>query len=154
MARQYGEAIEQCQKTIDLEPGLFLAHFHLGMAYLEKGLYARARAAFQTGKRLSAGSPLMLMALARADAMAGQRARAQRAIRDLKQLSHQRYVPALYIAVVYASLGDRDQAFTWLQNAVQERSNQLVYLKTQPAFDNLRSDPRFNALLRSIGLPP
>jgi hypothetical protein len=68
-------------------------------------------------------------------------------------MSKQRYVPAFYTAALYAGLNDKGRAFEWFQKACDERSNYLIYLKVEPSLDNLRQDPRFQDVLRRIGLP-
>ena len=75
-------------------------------------------------------------------------------IEELKAASKQSFVPALFVALVYAGLEDKDQAFTWLEKAYEERFNRLAYLKVEALWDPLRSDPRFADLLRRVGIPP
>src|SRR2546425_983990 len=93
-------------------------------------------------------------ALGHAYALAGKRAEAQRVLDDLLALSKQRFVSPYDISLVHLGLGEKDKAFEWLQKAVAERVGLLVYLKVDPLFDPLRSDPRFQDLLRRMGLPP
>lgn len=154
MARRHDQAIEQCRKTIELEPNMFLAHYVAGMAYEQKGMYAEAISQFQRGNALSGSSPMMLLALGHAYAVSGKRDAARSTLAQLQQLSKQRYVPALYIAALYAGLGDKEQALHSLQKALDERSDQLVFLKAEPLADPVRSDPRFDAILGRVGLRP
>jgi TolB-like protein/DNA-binding winged helix-turn-helix (wHTH) protein/Flp pilus assembly protein TadD len=154
MARQYDQAIGRCRKTIELNPDLYLTHYILGMALEQRGMYPEAISEFQQGKTLSRGSPIMVMALGHAYAASGNPGGAQRALGELQALSTRRYVPALYIAALYTALGDKNQAFQWLQQALGERSDQLVFLKMEPMSDSLRSDRRFQDLVRRIGLAP
>jgi tetratricopeptide (TPR) repeat protein len=83
----------------------------------------------------------------------GNRTQALAIIEELEAVSPHRYTPALPVAVVYAGLGQKDQAFVWLEKAYDERFNRLAYLRREPVWDGLRSDPRFDDLLRRIGLP-
>ncbi len=76
------------------------------------------------------------------------------ALTELREVPKQRYVSPYMFAVVYAGLGDQDQTFAWSDKAVQDRSAFLIWLKVEPLFDPLRDDPRFQDLLRRIGLPP
>jgi tetratricopeptide (TPR) repeat protein len=92
--------------------------------------------------------------MAYAHAMAGNRDEALRVLNQLTELSRQRHVTADNLALVYVGLGEKDQAFEWLEKAAEERSGYLVYFKTEPVLDSLRSDPRFDNLLRRIGLEP
>ena len=75
-------------------------------------------------------------------------------IEELKAASQQSFVPAFFVALVYAGLEVKDQAFTWLEKAYEERFNRLAYLKVEALWDPLRSDPRFADLLRRVGIPP
>jgi hypothetical protein len=86
-------------------------------------------------------------------AVAGRRAEARAVLDGLRQLSSSRYVSPYSVALVYAGLGDRDQALAWLDRAYDERSDYMVYLSLEPMLDSLRSDPRFDALVRRVGVP-
>jgi len=83
----------------------------------------------------------------------GERSEALRVAEELRAASKQRFVPAVCFAVVYVGLGEKDQAFTWLEKAYEERSSSLAYLKVDSIWDSLHSDPRFADLLRRMGLP-
>ena len=78
---------------------------------------------------------------------------AQRMLERSKELSQKLYVPATHMAVIYAGLGEKDQAFQWLEKAYNERDEGLIYLNVAPAWDRLRSDPCFQDLVRRVGLP-
>ena len=86
-------------------------------------------------------------------AVTGKKSEARTLLDELKQLSAQEYVPATSIALIYAGLGEKDQAFAWLEKGYEEHAFQLQWLKVEPRWDSLRSDPRFADLLRRIGLP-
>ena len=86
-------------------------------------------------------------------AMAGKRGEALKMLEELKQLSNRRYVPPSGMATVYVGLGEKDQAFEWLEKAYEERDRWLVFLKVDASLDPLRSDPRFQDLLRRMNLP-
>jgi len=83
----------------------------------------------------------------------GNRAEAQKILAQLRLLSNEKYVPPITSAMIYAGLGDKDQAFAWLEKAYTERSVWLLWLKVDPKFDSLRSDARFAEFVRRIGLP-
>jgi Flp pilus assembly protein TadD len=95
-----------------------------------------------------------IAAMGHAYASAGQRAQAQKVLDRLKELAKQRYVAPSDIAMIYAGLGEKDQALAWLDRAYQERSWYMVLLNVDPRLDNLRSDARFQDLVRRVGLPP
>ena len=146
-------AIEQCKKILVLDPNSFPARRYLGLAYEAKGMYAEAINEFQTGVKLS-GSPLMLALLGHAYAASGRRAEAQQVLKDLEQLQSQRYVSPYTVAAIYAGLGNQEQAFTWLERAVEERDVWLMNLKVDPVFAKLRSNRKFDDLLARIRLRP
>jgi len=86
-------------------------------------------------------------------ALWGKRGEAVKRLDELKELSKRRNVPARDIAIIYAGLGEKDQAFKWLRQACEERNGLLVYLKVDPIFKSLRTDPRFAEILQCVGLP-
>jgi len=87
-------------------------------------------------------------------ALAGDRDKANKALNELREISKRHYVSPYWFAGVYAGLGDKEQAFAWLDKAYQDRTLFLIWLKVEPQFENLRDDPRYNDLLRRIGLQP
>ena len=151
LAYSYDESIQQSRKTIEMDPNFGLAHNHLGQAYLQKHMYDEAIAELQKAVQLSSGGPTCMANLARADVASGKRSEAEKLLGDLKQRSSPGYSHGSEIAVIYASLGDTDQAMNWLEKGYEERFNPGVLLR--PGFDPLRSDPRFQNLVRRIGLP-
>ncbi len=152
LAHSYDEAIRQSLKTIEMDPNFALAHNQLAQAYLQKHMYAEAVAELQKAVKLSGDSPTCMANLARAYVASGRRSEAVKLLDDLKKRSNPGYSNASEIAMVYASLGDADQAMNWLEKGFEERFNPGVLLR--PGFDPLRSDPRFQNLLRRVGLPP
>lgn len=147
------EAIEQCRKILELDPSSFPARRYLGLAYEAKGMHAEAIAEFQTGVKLS-GSPLMLALLGHAYAVAGKKAEAQQVLNDLQQMQEQRYVSPYTVAAIYTGLGDHEQAFKWLDTAVETRDIWLMNLKVDPVFAKLRNERRFTDILARIRLRP
>jgi DNA-binding winged helix-turn-helix (wHTH) protein/TolB-like protein/Tfp pilus assembly protein PilF len=147
------EAIEQCKKILELDPSSFPARRYLGLAYEAKGMYAEAIAEFQTGVKLS-GSPLMLALLGHAYAASGKKTEAQQVLTDLQQLQDQRYVSPYTVAAIYAGLGDKEQAFKWLDTAVESRDIWLMNLKVDPVFAKLRSERKFADTLARLRLRP
>jgi TolB-like protein/DNA-binding winged helix-turn-helix (wHTH) protein/Flp pilus assembly protein TadD len=151
LAHSYDESIRQSRKTIEMDPNFALAHNQLGQAYFQKQMYAPAIAELEKSVQLSGGSPTCIANLARAYAASGRRSEAEKLLSDLKKRSSPSASLASQIAIVYAALGDRDQAMNWLEKGYDERFNPGVLLR--PGFDPLRSDSRFQDLLRRIGLP-
>jgi tetratricopeptide (TPR) repeat protein len=148
----YDQAIKQCRNTLDLAPNFIEAQTLLGLAYVKKDMFAEAIAGLQKAVDLSQSGSNRAM-LGYAYAMSGQREKAQQVLDALNKLSKESYVSPFFIAAIYGGLGDKDQAFVWLQKAYHERSGLLVYLKVVPMLDSLRSDPRFRNLAQRLGLP-
>jgi len=152
LAGRYDEAIEHCKRLLDVDPNFFPAHRYLGLAYEQKGMYTEAIDQFQQGVKLS-GSPLILSLLGHAYAASGKKAEAQRILVELNN-QKQRYVSPYTVATIYAGLGEKDQAFKWLEKAFEERDIWLMNLKVDPVFAGLRSDRRFESLLQRTALTP
>jgi TolB-like protein/DNA-binding winged helix-turn-helix (wHTH) protein/Flp pilus assembly protein TadD len=151
IAHFYDESMIQSRKTIEMDPNFALAHNQLAQAYLQKHMNVEAIAELQKAVELSDGSPTCIANLARAYAASGKTSEAAKLLSDLKNHSSRSYSDASEVAVVYAALGDEDQAMHWLEIGYEERFNPGVLLR--PGFDPLRSDPRFQDLVRRIGFP-
>jgi DNA-binding winged helix-turn-helix (wHTH) protein/TolB-like protein/Tfp pilus assembly protein PilF len=153
LSGQNDKAIEQCRKILEFDPSSFPARRYLGLAYEAKGMYPEAIAEFQKGVKLS-GSPLMHALLGHAYAASGKTAEAKQVVSDLQQLQGQRYVSPYTVAAIYAGLGDEEQAFKWLEDAVEGRDIWLMNLKVDPVFAKLRSKRQFTDILARIRLRP
>jgi TolB-like protein/DNA-binding winged helix-turn-helix (wHTH) protein/Flp pilus assembly protein TadD len=145
-SRQYDRAIEQFRSVLDREPLFPRAHM-VAYAYVEKGMFAEALADIQNWRRLGDGQQSMLLAYV--CGRAGQQVEARRALRDL-QLRPGEKSYAYSIAVAYLGIGDNEKAITWLQKSYAEHTITTA-LRVDPTFDPLRSDPRFQELLRGMG---
>ncbi len=115
-------------------------------------MYEKAIAEFQQAVTLSGDNPFMIASLARAYAASGKQSKAQKIIETLTDKAKREYVSPLDVAIVYAGMGAKAQAFEWLEKAYKERSAWLVFIGIEPGLDSLRSDSRFTELLRRIGL--
>ena len=145
------EGIEQLHKTLEMDQGFIVAHHRLALCYERKGMYTDAIAEYQ--KIDSLGSrPLALSGLAQAYAMAGKRNEAQKALAKLQEISKQQYVGPSSFALIYAALGDKDQAFVWLEKSLDEHDLVMARLNVDARFDPLRSDARFATLVQRAGL--
>ena len=150
--RRYDQAIEQYKKTLELDPNFAIAHSRLGWAYLQKGLQRDAVEEFLKGNSLAGESQEAVAELKQAFLRSGMQGYWRRSLELEQQKAKHRYVSAYDIAVLYARLGQKEQALSWLDKAYEERSSSLVYLKVEPSFDSLRQDPRLVDLLRRINL--
>jgi len=150
-ARQYDRAINQCHKSLQMEPNFGIAHIFLGWAYEQKSMYEEAIAAFRKGAALLGGGPFNAL-LARTYALSGRIDETHELLKELNELPKERYVGAYQMAMIYMALDEKDQVFDRLQMAYNERHCWLVELKVDPIFESLRSDPRFTALLGKVGL--
>jgi TolB-like protein/tRNA A-37 threonylcarbamoyl transferase component Bud32/cytochrome c-type biogenesis protein CcmH/NrfG len=149
---QWDKAIEQLHTSIDLDPNYWFDHYFLGRAYQQKRRFPEAIAALKQGISLG-GATEVWSSLGHVYAVSGKREEAQQVIDHLKELSVHEYVAPYNFAVIYAGLGDKSEAFVWLNRAYQERSYLLTYLTVDERLDNLHSDPRFAELRRRVGLP-
>jgi TolB-like protein len=151
-ARRYDQAIEQCEKALELDPNSASAWGFLGWAQSCKSRHEDAIASLKKTCDVWPGaSPIAW--LGEAYAAAGYRDEAQKVLQQLEALSKQRYVTPYGRARIYAALGETDETFKWLETAYQQRANWMVLLKVDPCFDELRSDPRFQDLMRRMNFP-
>jgi Flp pilus assembly protein TadD len=148
-ARRYDEAIEQTRRTLEIDPSFAAAHATAGLAYLGKQQYAESVAELEAAVRLSGNEPGTMAVLGIAYAQAGRAADARKII---EELTTPQYRPVLKVAWLYAALGDRTQAFAWAEKFYQARSPEFYTLKVLPVLDPWRTDPRFQDLIRRIGL--
>lgn len=154
-AGRYEEAIAQCEKALEMDAQYAKAFYWRTVAWLAAEKLTQA----QTFLEIMAQQPgevrlLATVFLAVTHARAGRRAAAEQILAQLQSLSAQQYFPPFYLAVIAASLDDKDAAFAWLEKAYQERSGWMAWLKQEPLLAGLRTDVRFTELLRRVGLPP
>jgi len=152
LAHRYDEAIRESRSELTLEPDDASSLLTLGFSLVANGQASDAIPVLEKAVALSKGSPAATGVLIRAYALAGRRSDALRLLSELKQRRKAGYVPAAAFVNAYLGLGDKEQAFYWLDEAYREGSSILEYLKTHPYFDPIRSDPRFTDLLHRVGL--
>jgi tetratricopeptide (TPR) repeat protein len=145
-ARRNEEALPHLQLAVEREPRSIGANFRLGDVYVQLGRYAEAIAVFEKGRELTRDDSTFQAAIARVYALTGRGREARQMISGLK-------VAPIGMAEVYTALGDKDEAFRILAQAIEERNSFLVSLKEDPTFESLHSDPRWKELLRRMNFP-
>jgi TolB-like protein/DNA-binding winged helix-turn-helix (wHTH) protein len=150
-ARRYDESITELRKAVALDPDRMFTHIFLGMAYEQKGSCTEALSEFRIVQTFTEGRDGT--GAAHAEATCGRPADARRAMKILAGSSTDPVQDWFYVAGVFAALGERDQAFEWLDKAIQNRDFYLTEMKEHPFMDPLRSDPRFGSLLARVGFP-
>jgi tetratricopeptide (TPR) repeat protein len=153
MARQYDRAIQQLRNTLEMDPSYELPHLVLGLSYAQKGDFSLALPELRKAVELSHGTPLMVSALANVYARSGNKEEAERLLAALVVESKKQYVSPYYFALVYVGLRQPGKAIDCLEKAFADRSNGLVFLKVEPALDDLRSNSRFVALEQKLNFP-
>ena len=151
-AGRVDDSIAQSRGTLELDPNYWGGYQELGLALERKKQFPEAIASLEKARLLD-NNPSVSGYLGFAYAEAGKKAEAQRVLDELKELSKKQYVPAYSIAIIYAGLNDKDQAFEWLNKAYGDRSFYIALLKFESTLDNLRPDPRFKELLKRANLP-
>ena len=151
-ARRYDEAIREFRDVLALRPDDRLPLWPLGWALICNHQAEEAIPELEKAVSLTDSSPGVISALIWAYARAGRRADALPLLRELKKRQQTGYVPAGAFVNAYLGLGDNDEAFAWFERAYEEQSNILIYIKVFPLFDPLRGDPRFQDLVRRVGL--
>ncbi|MDT5158023.1 MAG: eukaryotic-like serine/threonine-protein kinase [Acidobacteriota bacterium] len=152
-AHQYEQALVVHRRTVEMDRTFVRGHVELGSTLAQMGRTDEAVAEFRQALALDEGSITALAGLGHAYAASGQRGQALQLIGQLNELAKRRYVSPYHLAIIYAGLGERERALDELERAADERYNWLVFLKVEPLFESLHSEPRFNALVRRVGLP-
>ncbi|HEX6125550.1 MAG TPA: protein kinase [Pyrinomonadaceae bacterium] len=151
LGRQYDKALEQLNKTLELDPSFPAALQYLPLVYIQKGMHDQAVAKV---KEVPGSSAMVVNGiLGYVLAVAGHEDEARKMLAELQRLRVREYIPAVGIALIYVGLGDKDEALAWLEKGYEERAFQMQFLKVEPSWDPLRNDPRFIHLLRRIGDP-
>ena len=148
---QYEEAVSQLRSNLELDETYYRTYYNFGRCYLQQGRFGDAVAAFEKAVQLSGNSPYLQAYLSRAQAAAGNTEPAEHLLRDFSNRPTTQYVSPANRVLIYLGLGDKEQAFAWLEEAYKERSSMLSWLKVDPDFEPLRDDPRFDDLLAKVG---
>ena len=151
-ARKFDHAIAAHRKTLEMDRNFPRGHVELGYVLAQTGRHAEALSEFQQALSLDKDSINALVGLGYTYALSGKKEQALQVIEQLKKLAERHYISPYHFAVIYISLGEREQALTYLEKAADERFNLMIFLKVEPLFDSLRSEPRFVALTQRLGL--
>jgi serine/threonine-protein kinase len=152
-ARQYDLAIGQSRKGMELDTNFFEAPLIIGQAYTQQGKYPEAIAELTKTRDLPGGFVPATSELGYIYAVSGQRAKAQELLSELHERAKREFIDPYYVAIIYLGLGEQEQTFAWLNRAHEERSYWLLWLRVEPRFDGLRSDPRYQDLVRRMNFP-
>jgi len=150
--REYQRAVDECDKAKQLDPEYFMLHFIAGRAYMRLNEHAKAIAHLKQARTETGEMPLMDAALGLAYAVSGKKAETMKLAEAFKAAAKKRYIPPTYFGMLFAGLGDKDKAMIWLEKAYDDRADGLTWLNVEPMLDEVRSDPRFQNLIRKIGL--
>jgi TolB-like protein/Tfp pilus assembly protein PilF len=151
-ARQYAGAIEQLQKTLQMDQNFVPAQHAIEAAYAQNGMYKDAVAERQKVLTLS-GNPDLAAAIGEDYTQSGYSGVMQSWLEGLKEVSKRGYVSAYNIAEIYARMREKTQALIWLEQAIDQRDSKLTYIRVEPAFDQMRSDPQFQHIAQRLGMP-
>jgi TolB-like protein/DNA-binding winged helix-turn-helix (wHTH) protein/Tfp pilus assembly protein PilF len=151
-SRQYDLAIDQLRKTLELDPSYGYAYWYMARAFEQQGKYSDALQALGKAQGLLKGNTAVAADIGHVYAVSGDKAAALKVLTQLSALPRGTYISPLEIALIYVGLGRKTDAFQWLDKAYVERSDLLIYVNVDPRFDSIRSDPRFQDLVRRVGL--
>lgn len=152
-AGQVDAGLDQLQKTLELDPNYALAHNFATLGYIAKQMFTEAADEARKAVKADPANFRAKSQLGYALARAGKISEAHGVVDEMVKASAEKYVSAASIALVFNGLGDREKTFAWLERALLERDPRLVWLRVDPVWNNLRSDPRFEAVLRRLGSP-
>ncbi|MGH9793670.1 MAG: TPR end-of-group domain-containing protein [Candidatus Acidiferrales bacterium] len=153
LGREYDKALEEAHKALELDPNFYWTYLLMGRAYEQKGLHKEAIIAYERATVLSGNNSMVLAELGHAYARAGQQSEARKILARLKRPSGREYASPYDVALVCVGLGQKEEAFAWLEKSYQERARPLGFAKVEPRLDPLRSDPRFQHLLLRMNFP-
>jgi DNA-binding winged helix-turn-helix (wHTH) protein/TolB-like protein/Tfp pilus assembly protein PilF len=149
-SNRYDQAIEHYQRALEMDPNYVWARAHLSQAYEQKGMYTEAMDELRLVIAASSVNHRHLAGLAHIYAVSGRRGEARKLLSDLLERERKQYVSPYSIALVYAGLEEKEQAFAWLRRGLDQRAGRMVRLQFDPRFKNLRPDPQFVEVLRRI----
>jgi serine/threonine-protein kinase len=153
LQRDYQQAIRHYHELLDLDPLFYKGFSAIGRAHIQQGLFDEAIEMLQRALDLAPGIPNILSALGQAQGLAGNRTEALRILRELEEIAKVRHVGSACFAIVHLGLGEKERALEWLEAGCVERETPMSALGVHPIYDSLRDDPRFDVLVRRVGIP-
>jgi tetratricopeptide (TPR) repeat protein len=151
LGRRYDEALERYNRTLELDPNFTQTHFCLGLAYVQRSMFDQAIAEFQKVIAIRGRDSGALAVLGYTFAVAGRKREAEELLEELKEQAQRKYIAPYRLALVCTGLGEIDQAFAWLEKGCEEHDLGLAFLNVEAMADPLRSDPRYDEILRRVG---
>jgi serine/threonine-protein kinase len=146
------ESFTAFQKIFEIDPNYWFAHTHIAIAYINEKMYTEAASSARKARELNSYSTQAIALGGYALAKSGRQTEARAALQELLQLSKQRNVPPTNIATVYCGLNEKDEAIAWLERAYRDKDPRIVFLKIDSQWGDLSGEPRFQDLLRRVGL--
>ncbi len=149
----YDQAIKELQASLKMNPNFPIARLWLDRTYQAKKMYPEAIAEYKETLKVTPEWPVAHAQIGNVYGVSGNKEEAQQILDTLNSFASKKYVTSYGRALVYAGIGEKEQAFMWLNKAYDERSHWLVWLKLDPRWESLRSDNRFTQLVNKVGLP-
>ncbi|MDQ2974275.1 MAG: tetratricopeptide repeat protein [Acidobacteriota bacterium] len=149
---RYDQAIKQYQRALELDENFMRTHLRLGLAYVGQGRFQEALAEYHRASQIAGDTPQVSANIAYVMAVSGKRSEALAGLTELQERAKRQYVPPYDIALIYVGLGEKDKAFAWLEKAYNDHSTEMIYFKVEPLLAPLRSDSRYQDLLRRMKL--
>jgi TolB-like protein/DNA-binding winged helix-turn-helix (wHTH) protein/Tfp pilus assembly protein PilF len=153
LARRYDLASERTQELLEMAPNYAWGHFELARIYEQQGKLEEAAQESLRADELFGTDPKKVAQLKEAMAKSGAQGYWRRTLENYRESAKSRYVPSVLVSEACVRVGDKDSAFEWLERGFEERDDLMIDLKAEPVFDGLRSDPRFQDLIRRVGIP-
>ena len=148
----YDQAIKQYQRALELDKDFMRTHLRLGLAYVQQGRYHEALTEYNKALEIAGDTPQIRAHIAHVMAVSGKKSEALAGLAELQERAKRQYVPPYDIALIYVGLGEKDKAFAWLEKAYNDHSTEMIYFKVDPMLTPLRTDPRYENLLRRMRL--
>jgi tetratricopeptide (TPR) repeat protein len=153
LTRRYDLARERAQELLEVAPNWVWGHFELAQVYEQEGQLEEAAQEFLKADELFGMDPKRVTQLKGTLAKSGAKGYWKRTLENYKESAKSNYVPSVLVAEACVRVGDKECAFEWLERGFEERDDLMINLKVEPVFDSLRSDPRFQDLVRRVGIP-